>query len=253
VDSGAWETNGAMAGLAAGAHTVQFSNIAGWNTPSNQWVTITNGFLTTATGNYTEQDFYPFDYTANAGAITITGYSGPGGDVTIPPAINGLPVATVGPYAFASCSNLTSVMIPATVTSIGGSAFTDCASLTSVYFYGNAPSDDETLFSGDNNATGFYLPGTTGWGDFSVNTGLPTAPWLPQVQASGANFGVQSNQFGFNIMWASGLVVEVEVCTNFTNPVWTSLQTVTLTNGSFYFSEPFQTNSSGRFYRVISP
>ncbi len=253
VDGGAWELGGAMAGFSAGTHTVQFSTIAGWNTPSNQTVTITNGFLTTATGNYTGQSSYPYDYTANAGAIAITGYSCSGGAVTIPSTINGLPVASIGQYAFESCSELTSITIPATVTTIGEDAFLDCTSLTGVYFYGTAPGADATVFSGDNNATGYYLPGTTGWGEFSANTDLPTALWTPLIQASGPNFGVNTNQFGFNITWASGWVVEVEVCTNLASSVWTPLQTVTLTNGLFHFSEPLQTNSSGRFYRIRSP
>ena len=192
VDGGAWELGGAMAGFSAGTHTVQFSTIAGWNTPSNQTVTITNGFLTTATGNYTGQSNYPYDYTANAGAIAITGYSCSGGAVTIPSTINGLPVASIGQYAFESCSELTSITIPATVTTIGEDAFLDCTSLTGVYFYGTAPGADATVFSGDNNATGYYLPGTTGWGEFSANTGLPTVLWTPLIQASGPNFGVQT-------------------------------------------------------------
>jgi hypothetical protein len=253
VDGGAWETSGVMTGPSGGAHTVQFSTIAGWNTPSNQIITITNGFLTTATGNYTVENSYPYDYTANAGAITITGYSGPGGAVTIPSTINGLPVTTIAQYAFAGCSNLTSIAIPATVTTIGAYAFYDCGSLTGVNFYGNAPGADATVFSGDNNATAYYLPGATGWGDFADNTGLPTVLWTPLVQTSGTNFGVKGNQFGFNITWASGMVVEVEVCTNLSSPVWSSLETGTITNGLFYFSELLQTNSRGRFYRISSP
>ena len=30
---------------------------------------------------------------------------------------------------------------------------------------------------------------------------------------------MQTNQFGFNINWASGMVVVVEACTDLTNPV----------------------------------
>ena len=36
-------------------------------------------------------------------------------------------------------------------------------------------------------------------------------------------------------------------------PVWTPLRTVTLTNGSFYFSEPLQTNTPARFYGLGLP
>ncbi len=41
---------------------------------------------------------------------------------------------TIGRYAFQSCSALTSIIIPASVTSIGDSAFRDCYALTSVTF-----------------------------------------------------------------------------------------------------------------------
>ena len=34
---------------------------------------------------------------------------------------------------------------------------------------------------------------------------------------------------------------------------WMPLQSVSLTNGSFYFSDPQWTNYPGRFYRIRSP
>ena len=48
-----------------------------------------------------------FTYTTNNNTITITGYTGPGGAVTIPSTINGLPVTSIGLGAFAGCSSLT--------------------------------------------------------------------------------------------------------------------------------------------------
>src|ERR1035438_7421287 len=136
-----------------------------------------------------------FSYTVNNGTITITG--GPGGAVTIPSTINGLPVTSIGDdafwfcysltsvaignsvtnigdSAFCSCSLLTSVTIPSSVTSIGGYAFSDCTSLTGVYFEGNAPSAASiwAVFYGDNNATVYYLLGTRGWG--ATFGGAPT-------------------------------------------------------------------------------
>ncbi|MGA2867045.1 MAG: leucine-rich repeat domain-containing protein, partial [Verrucomicrobiota bacterium] len=73
-----------------------------------------------------------FAYTTNNGAITITGYTGPGGAVTIPSTTNGLPVTSIGDYAFSYCGSLTGVTIPNSVTSIGGDAFFFCTSLTNV-------------------------------------------------------------------------------------------------------------------------
>src|ERR1035438_6911674 len=56
------------------------------------------------------------------------------------------------------------------VTSIGNYAFFYCTGLTGVYFKGNAPGPGEFAFTGDNNVTAYYLPGTTGWPDFATNT-----------------------------------------------------------------------------------
>ena len=41
-----------------------------------------------------------YTYITNNGALTITGYTGPGGDVTIPANINGYPVTSIGDNAF---------------------------------------------------------------------------------------------------------------------------------------------------------
>jgi hypothetical protein len=72
------------------------------------------------------------DYTTNNGTITITGYTGSVGTLTIPATINGLPVTGIGDEAFLNCASLTSVTISNGVTSIGKSAFYNCTSLTSV-------------------------------------------------------------------------------------------------------------------------
>jgi hypothetical protein len=64
---------------------------------------------------------------------------------------------------------------------------------------------------------------------------------------------VRRNQFGFNIKWASGMVVVVEACTDLANPVWSPVGTNMLTNGSSYFTDPQWTNYSARLYRLRSP
>ena len=171
-------------------------------------------------------------------------------------------ITTIGDDAFYSCGSLTNIMIGNGVTNIGDNAFYGCSSLTSVYFQGNAPSLGADVFDywSSNNgslpgfqvsdpATIYYLPGTTGWSDFSANTGLPTVLWTPQVQTSDAGFGVRTNQFGFTINWASGMTVVVEASTSLVNPTWSPISTNTLTSGSSYFSDPQWTNYPGRFYR----
>jgi hypothetical protein len=72
-----------------------------------------------------------FFYTTNAdNTLTITGYTGPGGDVAIPTNIAGFPVTSIGNAAFIDNPNLISVTIPDSVTSIGDYAFDGCANLS---------------------------------------------------------------------------------------------------------------------------
>jgi hypothetical protein len=140
------------------------------------------------------------------------------------------------------------------VTNIADWAFAGCTSLKEVFFSGNAPGFVGLfIFFNDTNLTVYYLPGTTGWDDFALLTGVPTALWLPAMQTSDDSFGVQNNQFGFNINWASGQTVVVEACTNLANSDWQPVQTNTLTTGTAYFSDPQWTNYPGRFYRLRSP
>jgi len=91
-----------------------------------------------------------FIYTTTDGTITITGYTGPGGDVTIPDRINGLPVTSIGDHAFDSCAHLTTVTIPNSVTSIGDSAFILCTSLTSVTIPSSVTNIGDWAFSSCN-------------------------------------------------------------------------------------------------------
>jgi hypothetical protein len=113
---------------------------------------------------------------------------------------------------------------------------------------------DPDLFYEANNATVYYLPGTTGWG--TTFGGRPTALWFlpnPLILNIGLNFAVQTNRFGFIISWATNLSVVVEACTNLANPIWSPVGTNNLTGGWSYFSDLQWTNYLGRFYRLRSP
>jgi BspA type Leucine rich repeat region (6 copies) len=158
-------------------------------------------------------------------------------------------VSIIADNAFDNCS-LISITIPKSVTNIGGT-FNYCPKLTGVYFQGNAPAIGSVLFYGNNNVIAYYLPGASGWS--SSFAGIPAMLWNPLAQTSDASFGVQSNQFGFNITGTTNIPVVVEACTNLGGGAWVTLQSMSLTNGSSYFSDPQWTNYPGRFYRLRSP
>ena len=256
--------------------------ITGYNPGSGGDVTIpsmTNGWPVTSIGNMA------FYYCTNLTSVTIPNsvtsigseafyYCTSLTSVTIPNSVTnigsytfqycsgltnltiGTSVTSVGSYAFIWCTNLTSMTIPNSVTNIGSYAFYGCFGLKTVCFLGNAPGagTDSTVFDGDNAATVYYLPGTTGWG--LTFDGLPTALWFlpnPLILNHSPGFGVQTHQFGFTISWATNISVVVEGCTNLVHPVWTPVTTNALVNGTNYFSDPQWTNYSARFYRLRSP
>ncbi len=56
VDGGAWQNSGATVyRLSGGSHTLAFSTVAGWTTPTNQTAIIFTNQITTLTGSYVQQ------------------------------------------------------------------------------------------------------------------------------------------------------------------------------------------------------
>jgi hypothetical protein len=168
------------------------------------------------------------------------------GKYTVPNTVTGIAVS-----AFYGCSLLTTVTTPGTVTNIADQAFILCTSLSAVYFQGNAPKASSSAFAFANNAFIYYLPGTIGWGP--TLAGRPTALWNPQFQIGDSTFGVQNNQFGFTVTGTTNIPIVLEATTALASPLWATLQTCTLTNGSIYFTDPTWTNYPSRFYRIRSP
>jgi len=75
---------------------------------------------------------FPYIYTNNSGAITITGYTDTGNAAVIPNQIDGLPVVGIASNAFTNCSLLPSVTIPASVASICANPFAQCSRATAI-------------------------------------------------------------------------------------------------------------------------
>ncbi|MCH5171750.1 MAG: leucine-rich repeat domain-containing protein [Erysipelotrichales bacterium] len=77
-----------------------------------------------------------YELASNAAEYTVYGnyvfYPNDIQYINIPSMHDGLPVTSIGEFAFFNCSSLTTITIPSSVTSIGESAFKGCSSLTSI-------------------------------------------------------------------------------------------------------------------------
>jgi hypothetical protein len=164
-----------------------------------------------------------------------------------------------GPFgAFSGCASLTNVIIGKGLGYLGDGTFTYCANLVSVYFEGSAPvfgasqyPAPTTPFFNATNAIVYYLPGTSGWGP--TYAGRPAMLWNPQALTTDGSFGVRQNQFGFDIVGTQGIPLVIEASSDPSAASWIPLQSCTLTNGLFYFSDPQWTDHPARFYRIRSP
>ena len=196
VDAGVPQPGGVtLTGLTLGRHTVTFLTNGAWAPPGPIQVVVTNTSVATASGTFLPQ----FSFATNSGAITLTGYNGPGDTVVVPATFGNLPVTTLGAGLFQSHSNVTAVSLPASIVSVGAgafsgtglrdvrfgaalaqlgaSAFANCPGLQTVTFAGNAPSADATLFQGDTNVVVYYSVGASGWG--TTFAGVPARVLLP--------------------------------------------------------------------------
>jgi len=121
-----------------------------------------------------------FTTSTNAGAVTITGYTGGGGTVIIPATTNGLPitgiadnalqsvsmsnliigsnVTWIGNSAFSFCSSLVNLTIPNSVTNIESYAFSYCSSMTNATLGSNVTMIGRYAFIGCSALTGIVIP-----------------------------------------------------------------------------------------------
>ena len=147
------------------------SGAGGWNTYYGYGrITASTALANTPVATTSDYTYY-----ISNGKVTITGYTGAGGNITIPATIEGHPVTSIGDWAFEACESLTSVTIPDSVTSIGEEAFYACSSLTSTTIPDSVTSIGELAFAFCESLTNMTIPDSVtsiGFAAFAANENL---------------------------------------------------------------------------------
>ncbi len=108
---------------------------------------------------FTETDVETYNGFTYSGS-SITGYTGDDTAITIPDAINGVKITTIGANAFLDNTTITSVTIPDTITTIGGYAFKGCISLAEVTLSNKLSSAGVEAFMNCSSLKQITIPGT---------------------------------------------------------------------------------------------
>jgi hypothetical protein len=94
--------------------------------------------------------------------------------------------------AFYDCSQLSALVVPASVKAIANYAFSGCTALTQLSYDGNAPAFlGDYAFFNTPQLTNYFVPGTRGWG--SAFGGRPAAPWTARFDQWAAAIGLAGN------------------------------------------------------------
>ncbi|MFT3950796.1 MAG: leucine-rich repeat protein [Oscillospiraceae bacterium] len=118
------------------------------------------------------------------GNVSITGYTGTETQLSIPAAINGSAVTSIGTMAFYHNSTLTSVTIPDSVTVIDTFAFYTCTSLSEVTISNTAAQIGGGAFYGCSSLTSVAIPqSVTSIGDYAFGN----CPALTQINVAADN------------------------------------------------------------------
>jgi len=141
----------------------------------------------------TPNDF-KIDLSKSGDAITITGYTGNVTKVVLPAEIEGIPVRTIGSSAFRNNKNITSIVIPNTVTTIDNGAstaavgaFSGCSNLSSVTLSNSLTKIGSNAFASCSKLTSIVIPNSvTSIGESAfLDTGLDSVAIPDSVTSIG--------------------------------------------------------------------
>lgn len=128
------------------------------NTPSTaKTYALSNNLVFIDTNNASAIESTDFSLVSQEDGLRIKGYNGTKTDIIIPQTIHGLPVVSIGSYAF-SYSDITSITIPDSVTKLEDSAFYYCSSLENVTLSSNISEIEDYTFYGCSELKGVTIP-----------------------------------------------------------------------------------------------
>ncbi|NLT21214.1 MAG: leucine-rich repeat protein [Syntrophomonadaceae bacterium] len=132
-----------------------YSNEAAVTTGS---ATLINPNITIKPDKDIPMDHLLYDYKIINGNAEITKYKGPGGDVIVPSTLGGAKVTLIDTLAFTKCSEITSIVVPDTVTRIGMDTFRGCTKLKKVTLPDNITSIGLDAFAECSSLSSINLP-----------------------------------------------------------------------------------------------
>ena len=113
--------------------------------------------------DYVGDDPADYAYVVVDGECVITGYTGPGGYIALPAAIDGAPVTAVNEWALSENKTLTGAALPPSLRTIGDNAFAYCENLGAVELPEGLESIGVQAFYGCKALRGIEIPSTVRW------------------------------------------------------------------------------------------
>lgn len=140
------------------------------------------------------ETFGDFTYSSTGSSVTITAYTGPGGNISIPEVIAGQQVTGIGDSAFQGRMGLTVVTIPNGVVNIENWAFFGCSDLTKITLPDSVTNIGDFAFSACRGLEQVAIPGRVariGYSAFSRCVGLTNVSLSNGIESigGGAFFG----------------------------------------------------------------
>lgn len=114
---------------------------------------IQDSVLSSSVDDFTFTEVYTTTGSGSSAVTTLTGYgvsaktTNLSGDVVIPDSYKDLPVVRIDTNGFRNCYDMTSVLIPHTITKVGINAFTNCLKLNTVYYNSNSATSAESPYT----------------------------------------------------------------------------------------------------------